>query len=81
VSIQTFTWKFHTKLGSVVDSSFVAFLAAVQRGRGSIAIVAVGFMLPNHDSALVWRGPRKTALIKQLLMDTDWGKSDYLVID
>ena len=46
-----------------------------------IAVVSVGFMLPNEDSALIWRGPRKTALIKQFLTDVDWGDIDYLVID
>eukprot|EP00505_MAST-04D_sp_SCG-Rhode-Island_P003372 Stramenopile-MAST_4_protein_3372 len=48
---------------------------------GSVAVVSVGFMLPDQDSALVWRGPRKTALIKQFLTDVDWGELDYLVID
>jgi len=30
---------------------------------------------------VVWRGPRKNALIKQFLRDVDWGELDYLVVD
>merc|ERR1712004_338172 len=32
-------------------------------------------------SAVILRGSKKTALIKQFLKDTDWGELDYLVID
>lgn len=38
-------------------------------------------MLPNPDDAVIWRGPRKTGLIKQFLKDVHWGPLDYLVID
>jgi MinD superfamily P-loop ATPase len=30
---------------------------------------------------IIWRGPRKNALIKQFLRDVDWGQVDYLLID
>lgn len=38
-------------------------------------------MLQNPDDAVIWRGPRKNALIKQFLKDVDWGNIDYLVVD
>jgi Mrp family chromosome partitioning ATPase len=38
-------------------------------------------MLPDPDSAIVWRGPKKHALIKQFLTDVNWGHLDYLVVD
>lgn len=38
-------------------------------------------MLQNPDDAVIWRGPRKNALIKQFLKDVDWGSIDYLVVD
>ena len=34
---------------------------------GMVAVISVGFMLPDNDSAVIWRGPRKNALIKQFL--------------
>ena len=42
---------------------------------------SAGFMLQNPDDAVIWRGPRKNALIKQFLKDVDWGAIDYLVVD
>jgi len=47
----------------------------------NLAVMSIGFMLPNRDDAVVWRGPRKNGLITQFLRDVDWGDLDYLVID
>uniref|UniRef100_A0A7S2TUE2 Cytosolic Fe-S cluster assembly factor NUBP1 homolog n=1 Tax=Lotharella oceanica TaxID=641309 RepID=A0A7S2TUE2_9EUKA len=47
----------------------------------NLAVMSVGFMLGNKSDAVIWRGPRKTGLIKQFLTDVDWGKLDYLIID
>ena len=46
-----------------------------------ISVMSVGFMLPDQDSAVIWRGPKKHALIKQFLSDVNWGTLDYLVCD
>ena len=43
--------------------------------------MSVGFMLPNADDAVIWRGPKKNGLIKQFLRDVDWGELDYLIVD
>ena len=40
---------------------------------GELLVMSVGFMLPNKDDAVIWRGPRKNGLIKQFLTDVDWG--------
>lgn len=48
---------------------------------GELLVMSVGFMLPNSDDAIIWRGPRKNGLIKQFLTDVDWGSLDYLIID
>ena len=29
----------------------------------------------------MWRGPKKTALIKQFLTDVNWQELDYLIVD
>ena len=47
----------------------------------NLGVMSIGFMLPNPDDAVIWRGPRKNGLIKQFLKDVHWGKLDYLVID
>jgi Mrp family chromosome partitioning ATPase len=47
----------------------------------NLGVVSIGFMLPNKDDAVIWRGPKKNGLIKQFIMDVDWGKLDFLIID
>jgi Mrp family chromosome partitioning ATPase len=38
-------------------------------------------LLPEKDSAVMWRGPLKMSAIRQFIYDIEWGKLDYLVID
>lgn len=47
----------------------------------NLGVMSIGFMLPDTDDAIIWRGPRKNGLIKQFLTDVDWGELDYLIID
>lgn len=47
----------------------------------NLAVISIGFMLPNPDDAIIWKGPKKNGLIKQFLKDVDWGCLDYLIID
>uniref|UniRef100_A0A8D1WEC5 Cytosolic Fe-S cluster assembly factor NUBP2 n=1 Tax=Sus scrofa TaxID=9823 RepID=A0A8D1WEC5_PIG len=46
-----------------------------------ISLMSVGFLLEKPDEAVVWRGPKKNALIKQFVSDVAWGPLDYLVVD
>ena len=45
----------------------------------NLAVMSIGFLLTDPKDAVVWRGPRKSGLIKQFLKDVDWGALDYLV--
>jgi Mrp family chromosome partitioning ATPase len=55
---------------------------AVEDGsKGCLAIMTIAFMLPNRDHAVVWRGPKKNSMVKQLLDDVQWGELDILLID
>ncbi|KAI9012113.1 cytosolic Fe-S cluster assembly factor NBP35 [Phycomyces nitens] len=47
----------------------------------NLAVMSIGFMLPDKDDAVIWRGPKKNGLIKQFLRDVDWGDLDYLLVD
>jgi Mrp family chromosome partitioning ATPase len=47
----------------------------------NLAVMSIGFLLPDPDDAVIWRGPRKNGLIKQFLADTEWGEMDYLIVD
>ena len=46
----------------------------VGAGTGELGVMSVGFMLPDDDNAVIWRGPRKSGLIRQFLIEVDWGK-------
>jgi predicted Fe-Mo cluster-binding NifX family protein/MinD-like ATPase involved in chromosome partitioning or flagellar assembly len=46
-----------------------------------IKVMSLGFMMGDQDSAVIWRGPLKMGVIKQLLTDVSWGELDYLIID
>ena len=43
--------------------------------------MSIGFLLPDRDSAIIWRGPMKMNAIRQFLSDVDWGELDYMIID
>ena len=47
----------------------------------NLSVMSIGFMLPNRDDAVIWRGAKKHGLIQQFLTDINWGALDYLVID
>lgn len=46
-----------------------------------IKVMSVDALLPDSDTAVVWRGPRKTALIRRFMKDVFWGRLDYLLFD
>lgn len=47
----------------------------------NLCLMSAGFLLPSEDAALIWRGPKKNGLIKQLLQDVDWEQLDFLLVD
>ncbi|XP_074610518.1 uncharacterized protein LOC141864586 isoform X1 [Acropora palmata] len=46
-----------------------------------VKVMSVGSLLEKTDNAIIWRGPRKTGLIKQFLKDTFWSRLDFLIFD
>jgi len=65
--------------------------AHMETGRGSLLtpiqygerlfVVSLESMLQDPDQAVLWRGPMKTAAIRQFIADVDWGHLDFLVVD
>jgi Mrp family chromosome partitioning ATPase len=49
--------------------------------RGVLKAMSIGFLLKNSRESVVWRGPKKTAMVRQFLADVLWGDLDYLIID
>jgi len=48
---------------------------------GGLKVLSVGFLLPERDAPVIWRGPMKMNVIRQFLADVEWGDLDWLVID
>ncbi|MCJ1287626.1 cytosolic Fe-S cluster assembly factor cfd1 [Xylographa opegraphella] len=48
---------------------------------GSLHAMSLAFLLASRSSAIVWRGPKKTAMVRQFLSSVLWGPTDYLLID
>lgn len=48
---------------------------------GKLDCMSLGFLLKERGDAVVWRGPKKTAMVRQFLSDVLWGELDYLLID
>lgn len=48
---------------------------------GELKLMSLGFLLDDRGNSVVWRGPKKTAMIKQFIRDVEWGELDYLLID
>lgn len=55
--------------------------ADTNTGTGSLYAMSLGFLLPQRGDAVVWRGPKKTAMIRQFFKDVLWPEIDYLLID
>ena len=48
----------------------------------NIKVVSISMLLPeNQHDAIIWRGPMKAGVLKQLLEDVNWGELDYLIMD
>lgn len=51
------------------------------KSNGRLSLMSLGFLLNDRGNSVVWRGPKKTAIIKQFIKDVSWGELDYLLID
>lgn len=47
----------------------------------NVSIVSMLFLMSNKDEAVVWRGPRKNAMIKNFIKEVAWGDVDVLLFD
>jgi Mrp family chromosome partitioning ATPase len=44
-------------------------------------LMSMALLLDDANDAIIWRGPRKIAMIQRLLTGVHWGQLDYLIID
>ncbi len=48
---------------------------------GGMKVMTIGFFLEKADTPVIWRGPKKISVIRQLLAGVEWGELEYLIID
>ena len=46
-----------------------------------VLLMSVALLTADESAAVIWRGPKKTAVLRQLLLRTRWGALDWLVVD
>lgn len=47
----------------------------------NLKVMSMDSLLEDRNRAVVWRGPKKTAAIRQFIADVQWGELDFLLID
>lgn len=47
----------------------------------NLSVISMDSLLQDKDSAVLWRGPKKSAAIRQFISDVEWGDLDFLLID
>lgn len=47
----------------------------------NLRLISTGLLLENKNDAIIWRGPRKSALIRELIENVFWEGIDLLIID
>jgi len=47
-----------------------------------IRLVSLGLLVDDENAAIIWRGPAKIGVLKQLFEEVNWGTDlDYLILD
>jgi len=71
------------KMLGIEKHALCNFEFSIQPVEVSKRLKAVSIALAGYasDQPIVWRGPLKTAVIRQFLADVNWGELDYLIID
>ncbi len=49
--------------------------------RYGVKVLSTSMFLDDSKKPIIWRGPLIVKMLKEFLMNTDWGDLDYLVID
>jgi ATP-binding protein involved in chromosome partitioning len=47
----------------------------------NLQVVSIESLTQDTDKAVIWRGPLKIRVIRQLISDVHWGRLDYFILD
>jgi len=65
------------KINEPVRSNGVKLIPPISH---NIKVMSIGFFI-TEDTPLIWRGPILANVLRQMIMDVDWGELDYLIVD
>jgi len=46
-----------------------------------VKVISIGLLLEDENQAVIWRGPAKMGVLKELLENSEWGDLDVLILD
>lgn len=74
---------FGVEKGTILQSveGWMPVTVDTKNSKGSLKVISLGFLLDDRGNSVVWRGPKKTGMIKQFINEVYWGELDYLLID
>jgi ATP-binding protein involved in chromosome partitioning len=49
--------------------------------RHGVKLMSLGFLMPDDQAHVIWRGPMVGSAVRQMLADCQWGELDYLLVD
>jgi Mrp family chromosome partitioning ATPase len=52
-----------------------------RRKLGHLSVMSLGFILSTRSTAIIWRGPKKTAMVRQFLTQSAWPVANHSSID
>jgi Mrp family chromosome partitioning ATPase len=56
--------------------------SSLKQKLGHLSVMSIGFILSTRSTAVIWRGPKKTAMVRQFLTQTAWPVPlDFLLVD
>lgn len=67
--------------GKKVHQSSAGWVPVYADSSQKLGLMSLGFLLSDRGNSIVWRGPKKTAMIRQFMSDVVWKDLDYLIID
>lgn len=68
-------------LDSAIEADPQTGLLLPARYSENLAVISMDSLLQDRDQAILWRGPKKSAAIRQFIADVKWGALDFLLID
>ncbi|MDH5796009.1 MAG: Mrp/NBP35 family ATP-binding protein [Anaplasmataceae bacterium] len=46
-----------------------------------ISLMSISMIVKNTEKAFIWRGPMISKALNQMLLSTEWGEKDFLIVD